>query len=72
MQLCLQMELAGKNHNHFSHRSHPGKHNKWTSRQKKKRYSECYKKVFYAGPKYFGKLKPQSDTTRKTQPDLQL
>jgi len=35
MQLCLQMELAEKNHNHFTHRSHPGEHNKWTSRQKK-------------------------------------
>jgi len=29
------MELTEKNHNHFTHSSHPGEHNKWTSRQKK-------------------------------------
>ena len=40
--------------------------------KKKKSYSECYEKVLYAGPKHFRKLKPQSDPTRKTQPDITL
>jgi len=27
--------------------------------ERKNRYSECYKKVLYAGPKHFDKLKPE-------------
>jgi len=34
-QLCLQTELAEKNHNNFTHRSYRGEHNKSTSRKKK-------------------------------------
>jgi len=30
------------------------------------------KKILYAGPKHFDKLKPQPDLTRKARPDLQL
>jgi len=30
-------------------------------RKEKNRYTECYKKVLYAGPKYFDKLKPEHD-----------
>ena len=33
-QLCLQTELAEKNHNHFTHRSYRGEHNKSTTRKK--------------------------------------
>jgi len=34
-QLCLHAELTEKNHNHFTHRSYRGEHNKSTSRKKK-------------------------------------
>jgi len=46
----LQIELAEKNRNHFTGRSHGGEHKKFSLR-KKNRYSECYNKVLYAGPK---------------------
>jgi len=36
------------------------------------RYSECYKKVLYAGPKHFDKLKPEPRPTRNVRPSLQL
>jgi len=38
----------------------------------KNRFSECYKKVVYAGPKYFDKLKLEPGPTRKARTDLQL
>jgi len=34
-QLCLQTELAEKSHNHFTHRSYHGEHNKCRWRKKK-------------------------------------
>jgi len=34
--------------------------------KEKSRYSECYRKVLYAGPKHFDKLEPQPDPTRLT------
>jgi len=38
----------------------------------KKNPAECYKKVLYAGPKYFDNLKLEPATNRKPRPDLQL
>jgi len=60
-QLCLQTELVEKNHNHFTHRSCRGEHNKSTSRKTKIITLKCYKNVLYAGPKYFDKLKPKPE-----------
>jgi len=34
------------------------------------RYSECYEKVLYVGPKYLDKLKPEPSPTRKARPDI--
>jgi len=36
--------------------------------KEKGRYSECYKKFLYAGPKHFDKLKPETGPTEKTDP----
>jgi len=49
-----------------------GEHNKSTSRKKKIVTPNAIKKVLYAGPKYFDKLKPKSGPIRKARPDLQL
>jgi len=40
--------------------------------KEKSRYSECYKKVLYVGPKYLDKLKHEPSPTRKTGPDITL
>jgi len=71
-QQCLQTELAAKYHNHFTHRSYRGEHNKSTSRKNKVVTPNAIKNVLYADPKYFDKLKPEPGPTRKTRPDLQL
>jgi len=57
----LQTELAEKNRNRFTHRSYRGEHNKSTSRKKKILNLNAIKKVLYAGPKYFDKLKLEPD-----------
>jgi len=57
-QLCLQTELAEKNHNHFTYRSYRGEHNKSTSRKKNIVTPNDAKKVLCVGPKYFDKLQP--------------
>jgi len=46
--------MLKKNHNHFIHRRHRGD----VPHERKNNYSEYYTKVLYAGPKHFGKLKP--------------
>jgi len=70
MQLCLQIELAEKNHNHFTHRSYHDEHNKSTSRKKQIVTLNAIKKALYAGPTYFDKLKPEPCPIRKARPDL--
>jgi len=44
--------------------------------KEKNRFSECYKKVLYAGPKRFDKLKPKPtlkpSPPQKSRPDSQL
>jgi len=60
MQLCLQIE--------FTEEKSPSLHSqKWPQqiyiRKEKNRYSWRYKKVLYAGPKHFYKLKPEPGST---------
>jgi len=65
-QLCFQQNWLKKSHNHFTHRSHHGEH-KCTYVMKEKVVTlNVIKKVLYAGPKHFYKLKP--DPARVTTP----
>jgi len=66
----LQTELVEEK----SQSLHSQKSPWWAQRiyvtNEKRRYSECYKNVLYAGPKYLGKFKSEPGPTRKAWPDL--
>jgi len=68
-QLCLQTELAEKNHSHFTHRSYRGEHNKSTSRKKK---IVTPNEGFVCRPEIFWQAKSEPRPIQKARPDLQL
>jgi len=67
-QQCLQTELAEEK----SQSLHSQKLPLWAQQiyvtKEKNRYSECYKKVLYVGPKYFDKSKPEPGPTYDSAP----
>jgi len=63
-QLCLQTELAEeKSQSLHSQKLQRRAQQIFYITKEKNRYSECYKKVLYAGPKYFDKPKPEPGPT---------
>jgi len=64
----LQTELAEKNHNHFTHRSYRGEHNKCRSQKKKINTLNVTKKFCMQAQNILTNL--SLSLTRKTCPDL--
>jgi len=62
-QLCLQTELAEEKSQSLHSQKSPQRAQQIYVTKEKSRYSECYTKVLYAGPKYFDKLKPEPGPT---------